>query len=80
MMDAPSPEVAAQWLVFLKSDEAQSIYHRFGFRSISLTSRSTHPLRGSDAVRFVNDLLRDRLRKPLQYSKKIAHRLWVASS
>jgi ABC-type molybdate transport system substrate-binding protein len=39
MMDAPHPEVAAQWLTFLKSDEAQSIYHQFGFRSIASNSK-----------------------------------------
>lgn len=33
--DAPHPALAAAWLAFLKSSEAQSIYHQFGFRSVS---------------------------------------------
>jgi ABC-type molybdate transport system substrate-binding protein len=39
MMDAPHPEVAAQWLAFLKSDKAQGIYHQFGFHSIATSSK-----------------------------------------
>jgi ABC-type molybdate transport system substrate-binding protein len=35
LVNAPHPELAAAWLAFLKSDKAQSIYHQFGFRSIS---------------------------------------------
>jgi ABC-type molybdate transport system substrate-binding protein len=31
---APHPEVATQWLAFLGTSEAQTIYHQFGFRSI----------------------------------------------
>jgi len=30
--NAPHPENAALWLEFLKSDEAQAIYHEYGFR------------------------------------------------
>ena len=30
----PHPELAAQWLEFLKSREVQDIYHQFGFGSI----------------------------------------------
>lgn len=33
--NAPHPAAAAQWLIFLKSPEAQSIYHRYGFRSLN---------------------------------------------
>ena len=32
---APHPRAAAQWLAFLKSPEAQAIYHRYGFQSIA---------------------------------------------
>ncbi len=32
-------EIAAQWLEFLKSQEAQDIYHQFGFGSIPSSSR-----------------------------------------
>lgn len=32
---APHPQAAAQWLEFLKTSEAQAIYHRYGFQSIS---------------------------------------------
>ena len=32
--NAPLPELAAQWLEFLKSREVQDIYHQFGFGSI----------------------------------------------
>jgi ABC-type molybdate transport system substrate-binding protein len=39
MVNAPHPELAAAWLAFLKSDEAQSIYHQFGFRSISTATK-----------------------------------------
>ena len=39
MKDAPHPEIAAQWLAFLKSPEAQSIYHQYGFRSLPASSR-----------------------------------------
>lgn len=39
MTDAPHPEAAAQWLAFLKSERAQSIYRQFGFRSIPVASR-----------------------------------------
>lgn len=39
MADAPHPEAAALWLAFLKSDEAQGIYHQFGFRSIATVSK-----------------------------------------
>jgi ABC-type molybdate transport system substrate-binding protein len=39
MMDAPHADAAAQWLAFLKSDEAQSIYRQFGFRSTPTASK-----------------------------------------
>ena len=32
---APHPQTAAQWLEFLRSPEAQAIYHRFGFQSVA---------------------------------------------
>jgi ABC-type molybdate transport system substrate-binding protein len=38
LKSAPHPEIAAQWLTFLKSQEAQAIYHQFGFRSIQGSS------------------------------------------
>ena len=31
---APHPQAAAQWLEFLRSPEAQGIYHRFGFQPV----------------------------------------------
>jgi molybdate transport system substrate-binding protein len=34
MTDAPHPQIGAQWLAFLKSPEAQAIYHQYGFRSM----------------------------------------------
>ncbi len=34
MKDAPHPAAAAQWLAFLQSDEAQAIYHQFGFKPV----------------------------------------------
>ncbi|MGI8772978.1 MAG: substrate-binding domain-containing protein [Acidobacteriaceae bacterium] len=34
MTDAPHPEAAAQWLAYLKTSEAQAIYHQFGFKSM----------------------------------------------
>lgn len=39
MKDAQHPEAAAQWLAFLKSPQAQDIYHQFGFRSLPASSR-----------------------------------------
>ncbi|HEX4650679.1 MAG TPA: substrate-binding domain-containing protein [Granulicella sp.] len=39
MSDAPHPAIAAQWLAFLKSPAAQTIYHRYGFRSIPDASK-----------------------------------------
>ena len=39
MSDAPHPAIAAQWLAFLKSSEAQAIYHQFGFRSLPDASK-----------------------------------------
>lgn len=38
LKNAPHPEIAAEWLAFLKSEQAQAIYHQFGFRSIPSTS------------------------------------------
>lgn len=32
--NAPHAEIAAQWLKYLTSDQAQSIYHQFGFKSL----------------------------------------------
>ena len=34
LKNAPHPQIAAEWLAFLKSEQAQTIYHQFGFRSI----------------------------------------------
>lgn len=39
MSDAPHPEIAAEWLSFLKTPEAQTIYHQYGFHSVPNTSR-----------------------------------------
>jgi ABC-type molybdate transport system substrate-binding protein len=38
MADAPHAEVAAEWLVFLKTQEAQVVYHKYGFQSIQDSS------------------------------------------
>lgn len=34
MQDAPHPAIAAQWLAFLKSPQAQTIYRQYGFRPV----------------------------------------------
>jgi ABC-type molybdate transport system substrate-binding protein len=39
MSDAPHPAIAAQWLAFLKTPEAQTIYHQYGFHSVPDASR-----------------------------------------
>jgi ABC-type molybdate transport system substrate-binding protein len=39
MSDAPHPEIAAQWLAFLKTPEAQTIYHQYGFHSVPDASK-----------------------------------------
>jgi ABC-type molybdate transport system substrate-binding protein len=39
MQDAPHPAIAAQWLTFLKSPQAQTIYHQYGFRAIADSSK-----------------------------------------
>lgn len=39
MANAPHAEAAAQWLEFLKTNEAQAIYHQYGFRSIQNTAK-----------------------------------------
>lgn len=36
---APHPQAAAQWLAYLKSPEAQAIYHQYGFKSIEAESK-----------------------------------------
>jgi len=38
MADAPHADVAADWLVFLKTREAQAVYHKYGFHSIQDSS------------------------------------------
>jgi ABC-type molybdate transport system substrate-binding protein len=38
MKNAPHPAAAAQWLAFLKSPEAQAVYHQYGFRSLPALS------------------------------------------
>lgn len=38
LKNAPHPEIAAEWLAFLNSEPAQTIYHKFGFRSIPIAS------------------------------------------
>jgi molybdate transport system substrate-binding protein len=39
MVDAPHPLAAEQWLTYLKSPQAQAIYHQYGFKSIEPQSR-----------------------------------------
>ncbi len=39
MVDAPHPQAAEQWLAYLKTPEAQAIYHQFGFRSIEARTK-----------------------------------------
>jgi len=39
MQDAPHPAIAAQWLAFLKSAQAQSIYQQYGFRPVEASSK-----------------------------------------
>ncbi|MCU1247646.1 MAG: hypothetical protein JWQ49_675 [Edaphobacter sp.] len=39
MIDAPHPDAAVQWLVFLKSEKPQSINQEFGFRFIPTASK-----------------------------------------
>ena len=39
MADAPHPAAAAEWLAFLKTDEAQAIYRQFGFKAAALASK-----------------------------------------
>ena len=34
LKNAPHPVIAAQWLAFLKSPEAQAAYQQYGFRSL----------------------------------------------
>lgn len=34
MKSAPYPKIAAEWLAFLKTPQAQAIYHQYGFRSL----------------------------------------------
>lgn len=42
--DAPHPDAAAAWVKYLKSPEAQQIYHQFGFASVDGTaSPAEHP-------------------------------------
>ena len=39
MQDAPHPAIAAQWLAFLKSPQAQTIYRQYGFRPVDDSSK-----------------------------------------
>lgn len=39
MKDAPHPAAAAAWLAFLQTDEAQAIYHQFGFKSLTRAAK-----------------------------------------
>ena len=39
MSDAPHPAIAAEWLAFLKTPEAQTIYHQYGFHSVPDASK-----------------------------------------
>jgi molybdate transport system substrate-binding protein len=38
MADAPHADAAAEWLTFLKSQQAEAIYHKYGFHSIQHSS------------------------------------------
>jgi ABC-type Fe3+ transport system substrate-binding protein len=38
MADAPHADVAAEWLAFLKRQQAQAIYHKYGFHSTQHSS------------------------------------------
>jgi ABC-type molybdate transport system substrate-binding protein len=40
MADSPHADVAAEWLAFLRGQEAQAIYHKYGFRSVQAFSGS----------------------------------------
>lgn len=39
MVDAPHAAAAAEWLTFLKTEEAQTIYRQFGFKSAAMPSK-----------------------------------------
>ncbi len=39
MVDAPHPLAAQQWLTYLQSPQAQTIYHQFGFKSVESQSK-----------------------------------------
>jgi ABC-type molybdate transport system substrate-binding protein len=39
MADAPHPAAAAEWLAFLKTEEAQAVYRQFGFKSATQRSK-----------------------------------------
>jgi ABC-type molybdate transport system substrate-binding protein len=39
MQDAPHPAMAAQWLAFLKTPQAQTIYRQYGFHAIEDSSK-----------------------------------------
>ena len=39
MADAPHAAAAAEWLAFLKTDEAQAIYRQFGFKPVTQQSK-----------------------------------------
>lgn len=39
MSNAPHPNAAAQWLNYLKTADAQAIYHQFGFKSIDASTK-----------------------------------------
>jgi ABC-type molybdate transport system substrate-binding protein len=39
LTDAPHAQAAAQWLEFLRTPEAQAIYHRYGFQSIAASTQ-----------------------------------------
>ncbi len=39
LTDAPHAQAAVQWLEFLRTPEAQAIYHRYGFQSIAASTQ-----------------------------------------
>ncbi len=41
MKNAAHPKIAAAWLAFLRSPEAQTIYHRYGFHSLPASAHSS---------------------------------------
>ena len=43
LKDAPHPGIAAEWISFLQSKQAQKIYSQFGFRPVSKPVKAGEP-------------------------------------